>query len=78
VIKLLLINCFSNIENYFTFIKYNNLSLYNNNNNNNIIFIISIFDEDGGGTVDYKELIMGLEIFKHNSIDDKLKSKNIK
>lgn len=32
-----------------------------------------IFDEDNSGTVDYKELIMGLEIFKDNSIEEKLK-----
>jgi len=34
---------------------------------------ISIFDEDNSGTVDYKELIMGLEIFNENSIEKKLK-----
>lgn len=34
----------------------------------------SIFDDDNSGTVDYKELIIGLEMFKENSIDDKLKS----
>jgi len=35
--------------------------------------IQSIFDDDGSLTVDYKELIIGLEMFKDNSIDDKLK-----
>ncbi|KAM3135325.1 hypothetical protein pb186bvf_012623 [Paramecium bursaria] len=32
-----------------------------------------IFDEDGSGTVDYKELIIGLEVFKEDSIEDKMK-----
>ncbi|EAR91254.3 EF-hand pair protein (macronuclear) [Tetrahymena thermophila SB210] len=32
-----------------------------------------IFDDDNSGTVDYKELIIGLEMFKENSIDDKLR-----
>ena len=36
--------------------------------------IISIFDDDGNGAVDYKELLMGLEIFKDNSIEEKIKS----
>jgi len=36
-------------------------------------FSQSIFDDDGSLTVDYKELIIGLEMFKDNSIDDKLK-----
>ena len=31
-----------------------------------------MFDEDGGGTVDYQELIMGIEIFKYNTIEDKI------
>ena len=35
--------------------------------------LFSKFDDDNNGTVDYKELIMGLEIFKENSIEDKLK-----
>lgn len=35
----------------------------------------SIFDDDNSGTVDYKELIIGLEMFKENSIDEKLKGK---
>jgi hypothetical protein len=33
----------------------------------------SIFDEDCSGSVDYKELIIGLEIFKSSSIEEKLK-----
>ena len=37
------------------------------------IIFQSIFDDDNNGTVDYKELIMGLEIFKENSIEEKLK-----
>ena len=40
-----------------------------------IIFSISIFDEDNSNTVDYKELIIGLETFKDNTIDEKLKGK---
>jgi Ca2+-binding EF-hand superfamily protein len=32
-----------------------------------------IFDEDSSGTVDYKELIIGLEVFKEDSIEDKMK-----
>ena len=32
-----------------------------------------IFDEDNSGDVDYKELIIGLETFKENTMDDKLK-----
>lgn len=32
-----------------------------------------IFDDDGNGTVDYKELIMGIEMFKSTSVEDKLK-----
>jgi Ca2+-binding EF-hand superfamily protein len=32
-----------------------------------------IFDDDSSGTVDYKELIVGLETFKENSMDEKLK-----
>ena len=35
---------------------------------------ISVFDDDGNGVVDYKELLMGIEIFKDNSIEDKIKS----
>jgi hypothetical protein len=35
--------------------------------------LISIFDENKSGTVDYKELIMGLEIFKEKCIEEKLK-----
>ena len=34
----------------------------------------SVFDDDGNGSIDYKELLMGLEIFKENSIEDKIKS----
>lgn len=33
----------------------------------------SIFDDDNSGTVEYRELIMGLEIFKEGSFEDKLK-----
>lgn len=32
-----------------------------------------IFDEDNSQTVDYKELIIGLETFKENDMEDKLK-----
>lgn len=32
-----------------------------------------IFDADSSGTVDYKELIMGLEVFKEDSVEDKMK-----
>ncbi|CAD8047041.1 unnamed protein product [Paramecium sonneborni] len=32
-----------------------------------------VFDEDSNGTVDYKELIIGLEIFKEDSIEEKIK-----
>lgn len=32
-----------------------------------------IFDDDNSNTVDYKELIIGLEIFKESSIEEKLK-----
>lgn len=34
---------------------------------------LSIFDDDNSGTVDYKELIIGLETFKESSMDEKLK-----
>lgn len=34
-----------------------------------------VFDEDSNGTVDYKELIIGLEIFKEDSIEEKIKGK---
>lgn len=37
------------------------------------LLLLSIFDDDNSGTVDYKELIIGLEMFKENSIDEKLK-----
>jgi hypothetical protein len=37
----------------------------------------SIFDDDNSGTVDYKELIIGLETFKENSMDEKLKGKKL-
>ena len=37
-----------------------------------------IFDEDGSGTVDYKELIIGLEVFKEDSIEDKMKGTILK
>ena len=33
------------------------------------------FDEDGSGGVDYKELIIGLELLKDDSIENKMKSK---
>ena len=36
-----------------------------------------IFDDDGNGTVDHKELAIGLEFLKENSLDDKLESNNI-
>lgn len=32
-----------------------------------------IFDEDRNGKVDYKELLTGIEVFRDNSIEDKLK-----
>lgn len=32
-----------------------------------------IFDEDSSGTVDYKELIIGLEVFKESTIEEKMK-----
>ncbi|CAD8072031.1 unnamed protein product [Paramecium sonneborni] len=32
-----------------------------------------VFDEDSSGTVDYKELIVGLEVLKDDTIDEKLK-----
>ena len=35
-----------------------------------------VFDEDSNGTVDYKELIIGLEIFKEDSIEEKIKGKH--
>lgn len=37
-----------------------------------------VFDEDSNGTVDYKELIIGLEIFKEDSIEEKIKGKILK
>lgn len=33
-----------------------------------------VFDEDSSGTVDYKELIVGLEVLKDDTIEEKLKS----
>jgi len=33
-----------------------------------------IFDEDGSGDVDHKELGVGLEILKNNTFEDKLDS----
>lgn len=36
-----------------------------------------IFDVDSNGSVDYKELIMGLELFKEDSIEDKMKGNKI-
>lgn len=36
-----------------------------------------VFDEDSSGTVDYKELIVGLEVLKDDTIEEKLKSINI-
>ena len=38
------------------------------------LYFDSIFDYDGNGTIDFKELIMGLEIFKNDSIENKVKS----
>ncbi|CAD8197214.1 unnamed protein product [Paramecium octaurelia] len=32
-----------------------------------------VFDEDQSGTIDYKELIVGLEVFKEDSIEEKMK-----
>lgn len=32
-----------------------------------------VLDEDSSGTVDYKELIIGLEVFKEDSIEEKIK-----
>lgn len=32
-----------------------------------------VLDEDCSGTVDYKELIIGLEVFKEDSIEEKIK-----
>jgi Ca2+-binding EF-hand superfamily protein len=34
----------------------------------------SVFDEDGSGRVDYKELIVGLEVLKDDTLEEKLKS----
>lgn len=36
--------------------------------------MLSVFDDNGDGTVDYRELILGLESFKDSSIDDKIRS----
>ena len=38
---------------------------------------ISIFDEDASGKIDYKELIIGLEVFKDSTIDEKMKGLHI-
>jgi Ca2+-binding EF-hand superfamily protein len=35
----------------------------------------SIFDEDSSGTVDYKELVSGLEVFREDSIEEKIGGK---
>jgi Ca2+-binding EF-hand superfamily protein len=34
-----------------------------------------VFDEDGSGDIEYKELAFGLEMFRDSSIENKLKSK---
>ena len=34
-----------------------------------------VFDEDGSGDIEYKELAFGLEMFRETSIETKLKSK---
>ena len=34
-----------------------------------------IFDDDGNGEVDHKELAVGLEMLKENTFEDKLDSK---
>jgi len=33
-----------------------------------------VFDDDGNGCIDFKEILMGIEIFKNNSIEDKINS----
>jgi len=33
-----------------------------------------VFDEDGNGSIDFKEFLTGIAIFKNNSIEDKIKS----
>ncbi len=38
-------------------------------------FSFSIFDDDGNGTIDYRELIMGLETFKDTAFKEKLQGK---
>jgi Ca2+-binding EF-hand superfamily protein len=34
-----------------------------------------VFDEDGSGDIEYKELAFGLEMFRESSLESKLKSK---
>ena len=36
-----------------------------------------LFDEDGSGDIEYKELAFGLEMFRDSNFDQKLKGKNI-
>jgi hypothetical protein len=36
-----------------------------------------VFDEDGSGRVDYKELIVGLEVLKDDTLEEKLKGTRI-
>jgi Ca2+-binding EF-hand superfamily protein len=44
-------------------------SYSSNDNNNNLQ---SIFDEDNNGQVEYKELVIGLEILREDSIEEKM------
>ena len=37
--------------------------------------MVSIFDDDGNGELDFKEIILGLEVFRDNTFEEKLKSK---
>lgn len=39
--------------------------------------ISSIFDDDGNGTIDYRELIMGLETFRDTHFKEKLQGKQL-
>ena len=39
-----------------------------------LTILLSVFDEDGSSTVDYKELIVGLELLKEDTIEEKMKS----
>jgi Ca2+-binding EF-hand superfamily protein len=34
-----------------------------------------VFDEDGSGDIEYKELAFGLEMFRESSFDNKIKGK---